>query len=133
VLRLRPHRAVTRYLSDMQRVALDAQRQIAGNQALARLRAEGVPCGQCGARNPVTEDAAVQIICQYCRAPILLSDHVDTSAVARSRLRLGVDRLRASMAEDERKQKRINLIIAVVVVAGVSIALVLVFVFQIGR
>jgi DNA-directed RNA polymerase subunit RPC12/RpoP len=121
---------VARYLSDAQRLLLDAQQQIAGNQALARLRAEGVPCSRCGARTPVTEQAAVQVICQYCKAPILLSEHVDTSAVARSRLRLGVDQLRASIAEQERKQKRLGLIITAVVLTCVGLALVVVLVAQ---
>jgi hypothetical protein len=124
---------VTRYFSDGQRMMLDAQRQISGNQALARLRAQGVPCGQCGARNPVTEEAAVQVICQYCRAPILLSDHVDTSAVARSRLRMGVDQLRAGIADRERQQKRLNVIITVAVFACIGLALVVFLVLQAAR
>jgi hypothetical protein len=50
-------------LTDAQRMMLDAQRQMAGNQALAKLRAEGVPCGTCGALNPVADPAAVQVVC----------------------------------------------------------------------
>lgn len=122
--------AVTRYVSDAQRMMLDMQAQISANQALSRLRAEGVPCSRCGAKNPVTEEAAVQIVCRFCGAPILLSDHVDTSAVARSRMKLGVNQVRERIAEGERKQKRNAVIILVCVLAGVGIVLLLAFVFH---
>jgi DNA-directed RNA polymerase subunit RPC12/RpoP len=121
---------VTRYVSDAQRMMLDMQRQIAANQELARLRTDGVPCSRCGAKNPVTEEAAVQIICRFCGAPVLLSDHVDTSAVARSRMKLGLNQMRERMADDERKQRRNAVIIVVLVLSGISLAFLLTFVFH---
>jgi DNA-directed RNA polymerase subunit RPC12/RpoP len=124
---------VQRYFADGQRLMLDMQRQIAGNQALARLGTDGVPCSRCGGLNPVTEAAAVQVVCRYCGAPILLSDHVDTSAVARSRLKLGIQEMRGAMTEQQRKQKRLNLIITGVVFGGIALVLLVVFALHIAQ
>jgi hypothetical protein len=118
-------------LSDGQRMMLDMQAQVPGNQTLARLRAEGVPCSRCGAKNPVTDEAAVQIVCRFCGAPILLSDSVDTSAVARSRLKLGMNQMFQMVEDDERKQKRNTVIIIVCVITGISIVFLLTFVFHV--
>lgn len=104
---------VNRYLSDAERFTLDMQRQVAGNEALKRLRAEGVSCSRCGGKNPVPDDGAVQIPCQFCRATILLSDHVDASAVARARLKHGVYAMRDAMIQQQAATNRKTTIIIV--------------------
>lgn len=98
---------VSDYVSDEERFALDMQRQVAGNEALVRLRAEGVPCGKCGAKSAVPDDGSVQLVCPYCGATILLSDHVDASAVARARLKHGVYAVRS---------RRVNIVVGLIVV-----------------
>ena len=113
--------AVEAHVQGKERFFLDMQRQMEGNQALARLRAEGVACHACGARNPVVDPAAVQVVCSHCRAVILLADHVPSDAVARARLKLGIAELRAGLAERQKRQARITAIIVVAVVAVVAV------------
>lgn len=110
---------VSDYVSDAERFQLDMARQVAGNEALKRLQAEGVPCGRCGGRNRVPEDGSVQIVCSFCGAAILLSEHVDASAIARNRLKHGVFDLRDQLvrAQQERERRVRNVIIALVVTA----------------
>jgi hypothetical protein len=107
---------VNQYISDEERFALDMQRQVAGNEAFARLRAEGVPCGKCGAQNSVPDDGSIQLTCKFCRATILLSDYVDASAIARARLKHGVFAIRD---EARRKQAERDKVVKKVVVIGV--------------
>ncbi len=107
---------VSDYVSDEERFALDMQRQVAGNEAFARLKAEGVPCGACGAKSPVPDDGSVQLVCAYCGATILLSDHVDETAVARARLKHGVFAMREeAMRKQAERSRRVNLVVGVVV------------------
>jgi DNA-directed RNA polymerase subunit RPC12/RpoP len=120
---------VTAHVSDKERFALDMQRQMAGNQALAQLRAAGVPCQACGARNAIVDPAAVQVVCTSCGAAILVSDHVASDAVARSRLKQGLVEMRAGLAESQKRQARTNVIIVVVVVVAVAIILPLALYF----
>jgi hypothetical protein len=88
-----------------------------------------VPCHACGARNAITDVAAVQVVCTSCGAAILLSDHVSADAVARSRLKQGVAELRAGIADQEKRAVRRNLIITLSVfgamlAAGIVIAVI---------
>ncbi|MCC7540069.1 MAG: hypothetical protein IT379_27875 [Deltaproteobacteria bacterium] len=121
---------VSAHVSDEERFALDMARQVAGNEALKRLKAEGVPCTKCGARNPVPDDGSVQLVCRFCGAAVLLSDHVDASAVARQRLKHGVYEMRdALMAKQARRQRTTTIVvvaIVVVVLAGFIVANLLV-------
>ncbi len=114
------------YVSDAERLEIDMQRQVAGNEALKRLAAEGAPCGRCGARTPVSERGVVQIACAHCGATILLQDHVDASAVARQRLAPQVlaDVAAARAVHEQRARKR-DLVIVAVVVAGIAVAALL--------
>ena len=70
-----------RAASRRERFALDMQRQSAGNEALARVRAEGVICGRCGASNAVPGRRGGAVPCASCKAPILSQT---TSTPARS-------------------------------------------------
>jgi DNA-directed RNA polymerase subunit RPC12/RpoP len=112
------------HVSDKERFFLDMQRQMEGNKALARLRAEGVPCHACGARNPVTDVAAVQVVCKSCGAAILLSEHVPADAVARSRLKLGVSELRAGIAAQQKRAAKVNVIVTLSVFGAFALAAV---------
>jgi len=113
---------VTDYLSDKVRLELDMARQVAGNEALKRLQAEGVPCTKCGGRNPVPEDGSIQLVCKFCSATILLSDHVDASAVARQRLKHGVFGLRDELMRKQKEQDRIR---NVLIPAGIVISILI--------
>jgi hypothetical protein len=108
--------AVEMHVQGKERFLLDMQRQVAGNQALAKLRAEGVVCHACGARNAVVDPAAVQVVCTHCRAVILLSDHVASDALARARLKLGLGELRAGIARSQQREARITTIVVVTVI-----------------
>jgi hypothetical protein len=114
------------YVSNDERFRLDMARQVAGNEALRRLQAEGVPCGRCGGRNAVPSDGSVQVPCSFCGAPILLSDHVDASAVARQRLKHGVFALQEQLVAAQKARDRWILTVIVAVVAVALIGLVLV-------
>src|SRR5690606_20596512 len=70
---------VTDYISNNERFRLDMARQLAGNQALLRLQAEGVDCPSCGGKNAVLDDGSMQVTCRFCATPILLSAFVDAS------------------------------------------------------
>jgi hypothetical protein len=111
---------VNAYISDGERMALDVKRQMAGNAALKQLRADGVPCHRCGAKNPVHDPTAVQIVCAYCRAAILLSDHVAADAIARARLKEG---LYGMMDDLQRGQKERDRRVLIGVLVGVGVAL----------
>jgi hypothetical protein len=117
------------YISDKERFALDMARQVAGNQALLRLQAEGVPCGRCGGKNAVPDDGSVQVQCRFCSAPILLSDHVDDTAIARQRLKHGMyelrDELRRSQERRQRHTTRVILVLVGLIVVGVLLVVVL--------
>ncbi|MBX3189663.1 MAG: hypothetical protein KF819_21745 [Labilithrix sp.] len=118
--------AVNRYVSDDERFALDMQRQVAGNEAFKRLCADGVPCSRCGAKNAVPEDGSVQLPCTFCKATILLSDHVDASAIARARLKHGVFALRdAAIQQQTSRDRRTTTIIVGCVVGGIVVSLIL--------
>lgn len=121
---------VNAYISDRERFELDMARQVAGNEALKRLKAEGVACGKCAGRNPVPDDGRVQIVCQFCRATILLGEHADPSAVARNRLKHAVYGIRDEAIRAQERQQRVvrNVVLAIVGVAIVG-ALVAFMVF----
>jgi hypothetical protein len=114
---------VADYISDRERFEIDMQRQVAGNEALKRLEAEGAPCTKCGGHTPVPERGLVQLACVHCGATILLQDHVDASAVARHRLAQQVfaSMGEARVAHDKQKRTRDNLILGVML-AGFGIA-----------
>jgi len=108
--------------------AFDPAGQIAGNQALARLRAEGVRCGGCGGLNPVPDDGSVQVVCRFCGAAVLLADHVDPAAVGRDRLKHGIFAFRDEVIRQQEARDRLvrNVILAavgVIVLAIVAAAL----------
>ena len=115
---------VAAYISDRDCFAMDMARQVAGNQALKQLRAEGVTCPQCGAKNAVPDDGSVQVPCAYCRTPILLSAFVPADAVARSRLKHGLGDFRHAVELKAKEQARRNLIIVLVVVGVVTAGII---------
>jgi hypothetical protein len=118
---------VSAHISDGERLAIDMQRQVAGNQALAALRSSGVACPRCGGKNDVPGGGAVQVPCRFCGHVILLGDHVDASAVARSRLKEGVFQMRDEiMAAQKARDRTIGIVVGVVVTVVVGIALALV-------
>jgi hypothetical protein len=110
---------IAAYVSDKERFAFDMQRQMAGNQALKDLRTAGVPCHRCGANNPVLDPAAVHVVCTYCGAAILLSDHVASDAVARARLKQGLVDMRAGFEAAKKAQDR-KVAILVACILGVT-------------
>ncbi|MBX3227028.1 MAG: hypothetical protein KIT84_41275 [Labilithrix sp.] len=118
---------VNEYVSDGERLAIDLGRQVAGNDALARLRAEGVECSRCGGKNAVPDDGSVQIVCQFCKAAVLLSDHVDASAVARARLKHGIHAARGEIVHKRTARDKLIIIGAVIAAAVIG---VLAFVMQ---
>jgi hypothetical protein len=117
---------VAEYISDRDRFELDMKRQVAGNEALLQLQAEGIVCSSCGGKNQVPSDGSVQLSCAFCGTAILLSAYVDASAVARQRLKHGVFRMREEMLREhetrQRHLRRVFLILGILVVVGVVIA-----------
>ena len=117
---------VNAYVSDKERLDLDMARQVAGNEAYRRLLAEGVACGRCGGANAVPDDGSVQLICSFCGAAVLLSDHVDAGAVARHRLKHGAfarrdEALRANAAHTRKGNTVVAVVVALIFV-GVVVA-----------
>lgn len=116
---------ITQHISDGERFQLDMQRQVAGNEALKAIERDGVPCTKCGGRNEVPKDGSVQIACRFCGATVLLADHVDASAVARSRLKHNVfamrDELMQQQKERDRKVTIIIVALVALVIAGVGV------------
>ncbi|HRG95833.1 MAG TPA: hypothetical protein PLR99_06285 [Polyangiaceae bacterium] len=104
------------YIPNEERFALDMARQVAGNEALKALLAAGVPCGKCGGQNPVPDDGRVQVVCQFCGTTILLSDHVDASAIARRRLKHGVFAMKDEVLREHAvRQRRLGWVVGGVV------------------
>lgn len=116
---------VRRHISDEERFRLDMDRQVAGNEAYKRLLAEGLACPKCGGHNPVPDDGSVQLICKFCRAAILLSDHVDETAIARHRLKHGVFGVRDELVRQQKGRDRAIGIAVAVIVAVIVGGLVL--------
>lgn len=111
------------YVSDRERFELDMQRQVAGNEALKRLEAEGAPCTKCGGRTPIPERGLVQLACAHCGATILLQDHADAGAVARHRLAKQVhEQMAKARGEHERRSRVRDVVIIAVVLGGIGIA-----------
>ncbi len=124
---------VSKYISDAERLSLDMERQQRGNEALKALGAAGIACTKCGGKNEVPTDGTVQITCRFCSATILLSDHVDAGAIARSRLKNAVFGMRDEMmAEQLQTQRNRNIAFGVffVVAFGIMITLNLLGVFR---
>ena len=88
---------ITTYISDKDRFMKDMVRQLEGNAALRQLRAAGVPCPKCGASNPVPD------------------------AVARARMKHGLQGFREALADRARRQARLNLVIVAVVVGVATV------------
>lgn len=108
--------------TDEERFRLDMERQVAGNEALRRLVAEGVTCRGCGGHNTVPDDDSVQLSCSFCGATLLLADYVDASAVARRRLKHGVFAVRDQLlAAEEARQRRVRWIVLAVVAVVVVV------------
>jgi hypothetical protein len=104
------------YIPNEERFALDMARQVAGNDALKVILAAGVPCGKCGGQNPVPDDGRVQVVCQFCGTTILLSDHVDATAIARRRLKHGVLGMKETvLREHAARQRRLRWVVGGVV------------------
>jgi DNA-directed RNA polymerase subunit RPC12/RpoP len=121
---------VAAHVSDAERMQLDMQRQIDGNEAYKRLIAEGVPCGRCGGKNEVLGDGSVQVVCRFCAHTILLRDYVDEDAIARRKLRTEALAMRDGLRDKQKKsESRVALIVVslVVVVIVVAIGLGLAF------
>lgn len=125
---------VSQHISDAERFQLDMQRQVSGNQALKAIERDGVPCTKCGGKNAVPTDGSVQVPCQFCGATILLSDHVDASAVARSRLKHGVyamrDEIMRAQEAQQRRERLIALAIVVVVLGTASVVALVSFLLR---
>ena len=119
---------VNRYISDAERFALDMERQVAGNEAFKRLSAEGVPCSRCGGKNAVPQDGSVQLLCKFCKGTILLSDHVDASAIARARLKHGVFAMRDAAIQQQANRDRLT---TKIIVGGIAGAIILVIVVNV--
>lgn len=112
---------VNRYITDAERLAIDMQRQIAGNQAMEELVRSGVRCDRCGAPNRVPRPIPVQVICTACQHPILLAGHVAADAVDRARLKESVLALRESMKGKQAGAARLNLYITIGVFAAIAV------------
>jgi hypothetical protein len=104
---------VDRYISDAERLELDQQRQIAGNEALAALVRSGIACDRCGAPTQVPEPVPVQLTCGACQHVILLSGHVAADAVDRARLKASVNALRDAMQAKANAKNRTNTYIVI--------------------
>jgi len=117
---------VSAHVSDQERLAADMARQMEGNAALKRARQEGLSCKGCGGHNPVPPEASLQFPCRFCGVVVLLTDHVDASAVARHRLAGDVfafrDELVREAAARDRKLRNVILAVVGVVVLAVGVA-----------
>ena len=109
---------VSAYIDDAERLRLDMARQVAENEALKRLVAEGLDCPSCGAHNDVPDDHRVQLTCTHCGATVRLSDHVEAGAVARRRLKHGVFAMRDELVARQEAAKRRERTIVFVLVGG---------------
>lgn len=116
---------VVDYVSDKVRLDLDMERQLAGNQALRDLRADGLACKSCGGQNAVPDDGSIQIVCRFCGQPILLTEYVDEGALSRARMRHAVDemkeQMRAAQEEDLRRNRAIGIFVAVIAVIAIVV------------
>jgi hypothetical protein len=112
---------VAAHVSDVERMQIDQQRQIAENEALKALRAEGTSCPGCGGHVPVGA-TGVQATCGFCGAVVVLSGLVGEDALARERLGTGV---RAAIDEARSRQERRSSWVTALVVGGI-VALVVV-------
>lgn len=120
---------VASYIGDAERLTIDMARQVAGNEELKRLVAEGLRCRKCNAHNAVTEPIEVQQTCTSCGGVILLSDFVPSDAVDRARLKAAAFGIRdRAMAMNAAHGRRNALIIAgllgvvIAIAVGVSLA-----------
>lgn len=113
---------VHRYVSDAERLQLDMARQVAGNQAVARLVSTGVQCPRCGAHNAVSEPISVQIACSSCRHAILLSDFVPADAIDRARLKQSVLGLKEAITAKHEASVRTTRIVVIAVIVAVALA-----------
>lgn len=117
---------INEYISDQARFEADMARQTAGNAELKRIRAQGLDCPKCGGHNEVPAEASVQFACRFCSAVVLLSDHVDETAIARHRLAGQVFAMRDQMmAQQEVRKRREVMIIAGLLGAFVLVGLVM--------
>ncbi|MCA9490085.1 MAG: hypothetical protein KC621_09180 [Myxococcales bacterium] len=103
---------------DAERLQLDLARQVAENDALKQLVADGLDCPSCGAHNDVADDHRVQLTCTHCGATVRLSDHVAAGAVARRRLAHGVFAMRDELVAKQEAAKRRERTIVFVLVGG---------------
>jgi hypothetical protein len=110
-------------VSSQDQFVQEMARQLAGNQALARLRAEGVTCPQCGGHNAVPDDGSVQVICVHCKSAIVLSSLVPADAIARSRLKRAMHGMRGQAAAAGKKRDQAILLttFGVIVLAAVTV------------
>ncbi len=122
--RFGPHRKEMR----IERMEADQQRQIAQNEALKALRAEGVACPRCNGHNALPA-TGVQATCTFCGATILLSGLVGEDAVARERLGRGVreaiDEARRLQEASDRRRSFLILgalaLLAAIVLGGATV------------
>jgi hypothetical protein len=113
------------YIPNAERFRFDMERQVAGNAALKKLQAEGLACTSCGGKNEVPNDGSVQLLCKFCNTTLMLSAYVDPSALARQRLKQGVDQMRDDvMRQHETKQKHTLLVVLALVAIAVVIGIV---------
>ncbi len=116
--------AVSRYISDAERLQIDMARQVAGNTELERLLAEGVNCRRCNAHNTVREPVPVQLECASCRGVILLSDYIASDAVDRARLKASAYAMRDNLiAKHKASGNRNAIVIVAIIVVVIAIAL----------
>ena len=122
--------SVRDYISDEDRLMLDLRRQEAGNRQLQAAREQGVVCGRCGGSNQIPDDGSVQIACRFCGAVVLLSEHVDADALARTRLWHNVmETVDEQVEKYEKRQRARDLKMTVCILAGISAVFVLAALF----
>ncbi|MGE0792421.1 MAG: hypothetical protein AB7S26_42495 [Sandaracinaceae bacterium] len=116
---------VHRYINDGERLKIDMARQVAGNRAVERLLAEGVPCPKCGAQNTVPTPVPVQIACASCKHTILLGQLVPADAVDRARLRASVLKMKDDLHADFERRQGNERLVAIVIIAIVAVGVVI--------
>lgn len=113
---------INRYIGDAERMQLDIDRQVAGNQAVAELLRTGVSCPKCGAPNALSEPISVQHLCTTCGHAILLSDFVPADAIDRARLKQIAHELKRGIAAQAAARQRASRFIVIGVIALVLVA-----------
>ncbi len=122
--------SVRDYISNEDRLMLEMQRQDVGSRQLEVARQQGVRCGRCGAPNEVPDDGSIQIVCRFCGAAILLAEHVDADALARSRLWHNVvETAEEQASKQEERQRQRDQKVTIYILVAIVLAIVLMALF----